>query len=215
MFKRKPAANIDQYTSIQRRSKDQEKTSSTSGGLVEDKLQVKSQKNVKKLFSSNGGPIKISRPTVGYINLKDIQPERNFVELLQFGLNYHVLSKPKPYKKRVEIDVLLEQIQHLAKDGKVKVKPNVQPELISEANHNRGSFTSKLQRHFDTAKRLGSNKDITVRRADKAAVFVPISTDEYLSKIDYIFRDPTKFKRINRDPTLDITRSTKKDYRRH
>ncbi|XP_076067643.1 uncharacterized protein LOC143040435 [Oratosquilla oratoria] len=132
--------------------------------------------------------------------------------LAQLGLNCHVLSKPKPYSKRVEIEVLLEQIHHLAKDGKVEVNPNIQPELISEANRSRGSFTSKLlkKRHFDAAKRLRSNKDITVRRADKAAVFVLISTDEYLSKIDDILMDSTKFKRIHRDPTLDIIRSTNK-----
>ncbi|XP_076053675.1 uncharacterized protein LOC143032678 [Oratosquilla oratoria] len=62
----------------------------------------------------------------------------------------------------------------------------------------------------NSPKRLRSNKDITVRRADKAAVFVLISTDEYVSKIDDILMDSTKFKRINRDPTLDIIRSTNK-----
>ena len=41
-------------------------------------------------------------------------------------------------------------------------------------------------------------------------MFVLISTEEYLSKIDDILSDQSKFLRINRDPTIEIIRKTNK-----
>ncbi|XP_076032963.1 uncharacterized protein LOC143020430 [Oratosquilla oratoria] len=90
--------------------------------------------------------------------------------------------------------------------------PDIQHELIAEASRKRGSYTSDVleRRHRDAAKSLRDREGITVRRADKAAMFVLIPTDEYLSKLDGILADETKFQRLTRDPTLTTVRKANK-----
>ena len=62
----------------------------------------------------------------------------------------------------------------------------------------------------DAAKRLKEKEGISIRRADKTAALVLISTDEYNNKLDAILNDDTKFKRISRNPIEEIKRETNK-----
>ncbi|XP_076045811.1 uncharacterized protein LOC143028055 [Oratosquilla oratoria] len=95
---------------------------------------------------------------------------------------------------------------------KEKASPDIQHELVTEASRKRGSYTSHVleRRHRDAAKSLRDREGITVRRADKAAMFVLIPTDEYLSKLDRILADETKFQKLTRDPTLTTVRKANK-----
>ena len=141
------------------------------------------------------------------VNLADVDLDADQKELLGMGLNCHVLSKPKPHQKRVEVEVLIENILKLANDGKVDVSQHLQPELVAESRKQRGTFTSKVlqRRHIEAANRLRENPDVTIRRADKASAFVLIPTSEYLEKIDVILGDRSKFQPIQRNPIPDIT----------
>ena len=121
-------------------------------------------------------------------------------------MNCHILSKPPPYGKRLELESLLDNILDLAKDGKVKVDEGIREELQREARVERGHQRSSLvkRRHLNAAKTLKQDNSVTVRRADKAACFVLIPTNEYISKIDRILSDTSKFTHITRNPTDDI-----------
>ena len=164
------------------------------------------RKGNRKLAAMNGGQIKVPQPTSGYVNLADVDLDYDQKELLGMGLNCHVLSKPKPHQKRVEVEVLIENILSLANDGKVNVSQHLQPELVAESRKQRGSFASKMlqKRHIEAANRLRDNPDVTIRRADKASVFVLVPTSEYLEKVDAILGDRTKFQPLQRNPIPDI-----------
>ena len=58
--------------------------------------------------------------------------------------------------------------------------------------------------HEKAAKALKDDHDITIRKADKASAYVLIDTNEYLTKLDAILSDETKFMKIKRDPTEDL-----------
>ncbi|XP_076064957.1 uncharacterized protein LOC143038999 [Oratosquilla oratoria] len=170
------------------------------------------RRTTRKLANLNGGPMRIPQPTEGYVNLTDYKPTPDEEELLRLGLNCHTMMKPRPFAKRLEIEVLLDQIHRLTGNGKASVSPELQPLLIAESSRSRGTFHSRLlkPRHYQAAKNLRNNPDITIRRAEKAAMFVLIPSQQYLSKLDSILCDSTKFQQITRDPTLSIIRKGNK-----
>ncbi|KAK3889265.1 hypothetical protein Pcinc_006830 [Petrolisthes cinctipes] len=98
---------------------------------------------IKKLSRFHGGNIKLPRPTKGYINLSntDLTPEQE--DLLNKGLNCHYQTKPQPHRKRLEIEVMMDDIHKLEKAGKVRTSPDLQPSLLTEAGKSRGSHHSK------------------------------------------------------------------------
>ena len=161
---------------------------------------------VRKLSRLYGDSIKLPRPPSGYVNLSDHTLTKDQEELLDMGLNCHFLTKPRPHRKRLEIEVLLDDIQHLEKSGQVKTTPDLQPSLLAEASKIRGSHQSKniSRNHIQAAKELRDNHSITIRRADKTAAFVIIDKEEYTHKMDTILSDTTKFRRITRNPTESI-----------
>ena len=82
--------------------------------------------------NQNGGKIKHPRPIKGYINLTDktLTPDQ---ELQNFGLNCHIKSKPKKHQKIVECEILLDDIESLARRGDVNVEPTFKQEIAAEA----------------------------------------------------------------------------------
>ncbi|XP_076057234.1 uncharacterized protein LOC143034771 [Oratosquilla oratoria] len=95
---------------------------------------------------------------------------------------------------------------------KATVEPPFKTEVISEASKTRGNFKSKVleKKHIEAAKELRADPNITIRRADKAATFVLIDTEEYLQKLDQILGDTSKFKKITRDPTENLKKKLNK-----
>ncbi|XP_076043871.1 uncharacterized protein LOC143026962 [Oratosquilla oratoria] len=109
------------------------------------------------------------------------------------------MGKLRPLAKRLEIDVLLDQIFRLTDEGKTSVSPELQPLLIAESSRSRGTVHSHLlkTRHYHAAENLSNNPDITIRRADKAVMFVLIPSEQYVSKLDsivhYCFKSSREF----------------------
>ena len=164
-------------------------------------------RSITKLSKLYGGNIKLPRPTCGYVNLvPGLELTQDQEELLNFGLNCHFNVKPRKHRKRIELEVLLDNIHSLEKAGKVTTTTDLQSHLITEASKERGPFRSSLvhQRHIEAAKQLKSNENIIIRRADKTAAFVIMRKEEYLNKMDNILSDTTKFKKITRNPTDTI-----------
>ena len=182
--------------------------------LIDDQLQLNIQhheettmaRTKRKLIQLNGGSLKYPSPPSGYINLTTRNLSTDEEELLNLGLNCHILSKPPPYGKRLELESLLDNILNLAKDRKVKVDEGIREELQREARVERGHHRSSLvkKRHIDAATSLKQDTSITIRKADKTACYVLIPTDEYITKINNILGDNSKFRRITRNPTEDI-----------
>ena len=165
------------------------------------------RRTLRKLSVLNGGNLKVARPKEGYINLSDTQLSPAQEELLNLGLNCHILSKPRPYQKRLDIEVLLDDLQQLEKKGTITTTgPILQAELTAEAAKKRGNHNSKILRPElkEAAQQLRDNKDITIRRADKASTYVILPTEDYLQKLDTLLQGHTKFRKIKRNPVDDL-----------
>ena len=163
----------------------------------------------RKIVRCNGGFLRIpQRSRRSYINLTDYHPTPEEEEVLQLGLNCHVVESPKDMDKRIEIESLLESIFSLEDKGAVTTTDELQPLLLAEALQDRGNYRSRIlnPRLRKAAKDLRQNNDVVIRRADKTAAFVLISKEEYLSKLDNILQDPLKFQRVRRNPIEDIKR---------
>ncbi|XP_050691560.1 uncharacterized protein LOC126983104 [Eriocheir sinensis] len=122
------------------------------------------------------------------------------------GLNCHFMTKPRKHRKRLELEALLDRIQNLEKDGKVETSNELQASIIAEASKQREHYQSRQleKRQREAAKQLRSKEEIIIRRADKTAAFVIMAKEEYLSKMDSILSDTSKFKKIRRNPTEDM-----------
>ena len=157
----------------------------------------------------NSGFLRIpQRQERSYINLTNYSPTPEEEEVLQLGLNCHVVESPKEVDKRIEIESLLESIFSLEDRGAVTTTNELQPLLLTEALQDRGNYRSRIlnSRLRKAAKDLRQNEDVVIRRADKTAAFVLVSKDEYLTKLDTILQDPLKFQQARRNPVEDIKR---------
>ncbi|KAK3896211.1 hypothetical protein Pcinc_000133 [Petrolisthes cinctipes] len=54
------------------------------------------------------------------------------------------MTKPKPHRKRLEMEILLDDIHQLEKNGKITTSTALQPTLLAEAAKTRGVYHSKL-----------------------------------------------------------------------
>ncbi|XP_076069602.1 uncharacterized protein LOC143041516 [Oratosquilla oratoria] len=130
-----------------------------------------------------------------YINLTDKHLTEDQEELLNLGLNCQVLSFPRPYQTRLEPVALMADLHKLANDGKVLLDDGIKEDLLREARVQRGNHNSRIlkRRHKEAAKQLREDSSITIRRADKAASFVLIPTNEYTGKLETLLADESKF----------------------
>ncbi|XP_076044793.1 uncharacterized protein LOC143027395 [Oratosquilla oratoria] len=160
----------------------------------------------RKLSALYGGPLELPTRFDHFLNLSSITLTEKQKEFLNLGLNCHYMSREKPINKRIELEIWLDDIQHLENEKKVTTSTDLQAEIIREANitrgHNRSSLLTPVLRA--AALELKNNDQIVIRRADKSSTFVILNKEDYLSKMASILNDTTKFKRISRNPTNDI-----------
>ena len=91
--------------------------------------------------------------------------------------------------------------------GVVQVNPRLKDLLTAESTKNRSNnkiFNSLPLRLREAAKRIKTNPNIIVRKADKSSTFVILDKDDYLDKVNHILNDTSKFLRINKDPSNGI-----------
>ena len=171
--------------------------------ILQQKKNSTIRANQQKLINLNGGQIKYPRPSCGCVNLtkKQLTPDQE--ELLNMGLNCHVMSKPRKFQKRIECEILIDEVEKLAEKGEVTIEQSFRQEIVAESSKTRGNFNSTIiePRHVKAAKQLKTDPDITIRRADKAPTYVLIDTPEYFRKMDEILSDTNKFMKITKDPT--------------
>ena len=86
--------------------------------LQEDDRKKKDQVILKKLINLNGGKLRLPGKRQAYINLTEYIPNHDEETLLQLGLNCHYADKPSEKTKRVEIEVLLDNLLSLEKEKK-------------------------------------------------------------------------------------------------
>ena len=176
--------------------------------MMESHEQAIISANQRKLVNLNGGQMKHPKPLNGFTNLTNKILTSDQEELLNFGLNCHIMKAPHKHTKRLECEILIDNVEKLARQNKVIVEPPFRTEVVAESSKKRGCFNSTLleKRHIEAAKQLKADPNITIRKADKAAAYVLINTDEYLHKLDEILGNENKFQRLTRDPTESLKR---------
>ena len=161
---------------------------------------------LKKLNDLYGGRLLYKNQHKSYINLSSYTLDEDEEEFLNLGLNFHIQPKYDKLHKQTELELLYENILKLQDKGKVTVHNNLADQLRAESTKHRNTqnhsvLTAKLKQ---AAKRLQSNNDIVIRRADKSASYVILDKSDYFDKINALLSDQSKFRLINRDPTNNI-----------
>ena len=160
----------------------------------------------KKLWNLNGGPVRNEETKDGYVNLSKKTLTEKQKQLLNYGLKCHYIKQPKKEAKRMETEVLIDRLLRLQEENVVTLSSTVVDELVGESGRQRGSFRSNILTKDlkEAAEQLRKDKDIIVRKGDKAAVYVIMDTDEYNEKMDRILGDTSKFQKLNKDPTFSL-----------
>ena len=163
-------------------------------------------KLAKKLSKIYGGNISVPKEKQGYINLSSAELTTEQHNFLNLGLNCHLQSKRKLIDKKAELELLYQDILQLEKEDKVSITGDLKGELIGEGNKLRGNSNSQLltKELKEAAKQLKEDQRIIIRRADKSPIFVILDREEYVSKLNSILSDTSKFQRIKEDPTKKL-----------
>ena len=160
----------------------------------------------RKLANLYGGPVEIPQQANQFINLSSVILSKEQQQFLNLGLNCHFMSNPPQLAKKIELEMLLDDIQRLEREKKVSIDPNLPSLLCAEATKRRGHTKSSLLTPSlrSAAKELMALDHIVIRRADKSSIYVILDKADYISKMNTILNDPTKFKVITRNPNLSL-----------
>ena len=175
--------------------------------VLENTSNIKRSLTVKKLNNIYNGQIVLKNETNSFINLSNHQltdPEKEFLNL---GLNYHLPRKYSKIEKETEIELLYNSLLDLQSKDKISVNPRLKNLLAAESTKQRSPNTKNSCIPVElknAATSLKADDSITIRHADKSLIYVLLNKDEYLSKINDILQDDTKFKKLDRDPTQEI-----------
>ncbi|MPC62099.1 hypothetical protein E2C01_056181 [Portunus trituberculatus] len=91
-------------------------------------------RNISKLTRLYGGNIKLPQPRNAFINLAPgLELTDDQEELLNLGLDCHFMTKPRPHRKRLELEILLDNIKNLEKVKKITTSDNLPANILAEA----------------------------------------------------------------------------------
>ncbi|XP_076043751.1 uncharacterized protein LOC143026856 [Oratosquilla oratoria] len=184
----------------------QQEITTTLNNIQQRCTHIQRSKTIKKLSHLYGGPLVLPQPSEGFLNLSNFSLTEAQKELLNLGLNCHLQPKFDRVDKVAETELLLQSLLTLETEGKVLVSPDLRPQLLAETTKRRSHKGSSLlsPELKQAAVDLRNNPDITVRRADKSSIYVLLNKEDYLSKLNLILSDTTKFKKISSDPTSKL-----------
>ena len=168
-----------------------------------DKLDANcKQTMVRKLSQLSKCAITLPEHADRFVNLSDYELNDTEKTLLNLGLNCHVQTPVDSYKKKVELEVLYDNILGLQKAEVADINPNIRDQLRAEGTRIRGSSQSNVltPELKEAAKNLRENKDIVIRRADKSNVFVILNRDDYREKLSAVLSDGSKFQKVKKNP---------------
>ena len=104
---------------------------------------------------------------------------------------------------KIELEILYDSLKTLQNNGQISINQIITDQLRAEATRQQSNLKSSLLTNGQktVAKQLKNNSDIGIRKADKSNTFIILNKCDYISKINNIISDTTKFKKIQRDPT--------------
>ena len=147
-----------------------------------------------------------------FINLSNYVLNDDEKEFLNLGLNCHLEPKYDKLHKRVELEVLYQNLLNLQSKDLIDINPDLLDQLRCESTKHRHKkhnslLTPKLKA---AANDLRNNEEIVITKADKSSMYVILNKEEYLSKIESLLSDSTKFKLIKRNPIEKLKQKANK-----
>ena len=173
---------------------------------VEKERQNTHRKMLKKLQNLYGGPILLPESRKCFLNLSKRSLSTDEEEFLNLGLNCHTYSKFDPYKKKLELELLYDNLLGLEKSKIIDINPNLKDQLRSESTKVRGATRSNIIKpHLkEAAKSLRDDESIVIRKADKSNMYVIMDKSEYQQKLNDILNDTSKFQQISKNPVDEL-----------
>ena len=147
-----------------------------------------------------------------FINMSNYQLNTKEKEFLNLGMNCHVQPKYDKLHKQTELESLYQNLLQLEPKKMISLKPELADQLRNESTKHRNTKYKSIitQTLREAAHNLRNNNDIAIRKADKSATYVILNKNEYLSKLNSILADTSKFNRIKRDPTNALKQKANK-----
>ena len=191
-------------------------------GILENSDKVTKTRVFKKLnvlyqgqaeVCDDSGKILLVKENVdNFINLSDYDLTDDEREFLNLGLNCHLEPKYSKLHKKVEIEVLYQNLLDLESRNTIIVSPKLAVQLRCESTkHRYKKRESLLSPSLKTAaNNLKNDEHIIIRKADKSNMYVILNKEEYLDKIDSILSDTSKFKHVTRNRTEQLKQCANK-----
>ena len=172
------------------------------GELIQTHEQTVKTRLLRKLSSLYGGPITLPNNRDSFVNLSSHVLTQDQKDLLNLGLNCSYYPKNNQQEKKAELELLYQQICDHHKAGRIDVNRDIQAQLLAEGTKQRGNTKSRVltPRLHKAAGELRGNSNLIIRKADKSSVFVLLDRHDYLSKVNTILQDPSKFQRLTKNP---------------
>ena len=187
--------NKRQYDQLNITDDLRKRTTDALNDELEHHRHVSEARAQKKLCKLYGGWIPIPKPSAGFVNLTQKDFSKDQEEFLNLGINHRIASKYDPIQKKAELELLYQDVLSLRDHGKIQVNPDIKEQLMSESTKNRSrpGRRSLSPRLLSAAKELRNDKSIEIRKADKSNIYVILDKHDYLSKMDNILSDGSKF----------------------
>ena len=170
------------------------------------------QKN--KLIRMYGGDIFLKQHCDSVINLSSEVLDHELKEIFSLGMNCHLKQRYDQTKKKVEVEMLYENIKekHRSNEVTIENEESLKSSLERFGMKTPKNFTKDLltKEQYDKIKCFNLNKDIVTRRADKSNAFVILDKTYYEMEINQLLSDQTKFKKTHKDPTEELKRELNK-----
>ena len=147
-----------------------------------------------------------------YVNLSDHELSKYEEEFLNLGLNFHVKNKYSKFLKKVNIEILYQDIMDLFEKNEIVIREGLANQLRAEAMKHRFKHTKQIisKELIIAANSLKNNKSIVIKKADKSSCYVILNTKDYETKLNEILKDDNKFIKIKRNKTEDLKKKANK-----
>ena len=168
----------------------------------------------KKLVRLYGGPILLKQNHDSVINLSNIQLDQETQDIFSLGMNCHLKQRFDKTKKKVEIEMMYENIKEMQKSKKLVISDDnaLKSELERFGMKNIRDNTRDLltKEQYKKVKDFNNIDSIVTRKADKSNTFVILDKEFYQNEINQLLSDESKFKKIPRDPTEEMKKEINK-----
>jgi len=182
--------------------------------VSERKYEEMQEIQLGKLYRMYGAPIFLKQNIDSVVNLSSIRLDHEMKNILSLGMNCHLRQKFDQVKKKVQVELLYEDIRTKVQrkdvivDSEEILKSDLETFGMRPAKNYFSDVLTKEQ--YTKIKEFNEIDNIITRKADKSNVFVVLDREFYSRKVEEFLSDASKFSKIRKDPTDSLKREINK-----